>query len=106
MCSTEGVVFAFATSRKAGNAAPMAQSAHRLATAGQYLVAVGLMTDVPDDAIFRRVKDVVQRDRQFDRAQIRRQMPAGLRDGLDQEGAKLIGDDCQFAAIQGAQVGR
>ena len=58
------------------------------------------------DAIFRRVKDVVQRDRQFDRAQIRRQMPAGLRDGLDQEGAKLIGDDCQFAAIQGAQVGR
>jgi hypothetical protein len=36
---------------------------------GQHLVRIGLVTDVPDEAVVRRVEDVVQRDREFDRAE-------------------------------------
>jgi RND family efflux transporter MFP subunit len=46
----------------------LAQPRHALAPAGQDLVRVGLVADVPDDAVERRVEDVVQRDREFDQA--------------------------------------
>ena len=50
----------------------------RFAPAGEDLVRIGLVADVPDDAVVRRVEDVVQRDRQLDRAEVRRQVAAGL----------------------------
>ena len=52
---------------------------------------IGLVTDVPDDAVIRRVEHVVQRHRQFDDTQPGAEMPAGDRDGTDGFGAKLIG---------------
>ena len=45
----------------------MPQPAHLRAPAGEDLVRVGLVADVPDDAVARRVEHVVQRDRQLDR---------------------------------------
>ena len=62
---------------------------HALAPAGQDLVRIGLVADVPDEPVVRRVEDVVQRDRQLDRAEVRRQVAAGLRDALQHEGAQL-----------------
>ena len=61
--STEGVVLAFDAAREAGNAAPLPQLRHAFAAAGQDLVGVGLVTDIPDQAVARRVEDVMQRDR-------------------------------------------
>ena len=46
---------------------------------------VGLVPDVPHQAVVRRVEDVVQRDRQLDRAEVGRQMPAGAGHRLEQE---------------------
>ena len=78
MRGAEGVVLAFVAARKAADAAELAQRVHALAPAGQDLVRVGLVAHVPDQPVVRRVEDVVQRDRQLDRAQVARQVAAGL----------------------------
>ena len=78
---------------------------HRLAPAGQDLVRVGLVADVPDDAVVRRVEDVVQRDRELDGAEVRRQVAAGLRDRIEQERAQLARELAQLARGR-ARAGR
>jgi hypothetical protein len=44
------------------------------ATAGQYLVGIGLMSHIPDQAVMRGIEHVMQGDGQFDRAQTRGEM--------------------------------
>jgi hypothetical protein len=85
VASAEGVVLAFGAAREAGDAATLAQTGHRSAATGKDLVRIGLVSDVPDDAIARRVEDVVQGDGQFHRPQIRSQVAAGAGDGLHQK---------------------
>ena len=98
----EGVVLALVAARKAGDAARTgAAVAMPLAAAGQHLVGIGLVADVPDDAVVRRVEDVMQRDRQLDRAEIRRQMAAGPADRIDDELAQLVR---RAAAAAGARA--
>jgi hypothetical protein len=46
------------------------QLRHPFAAAGNNLVRVGLVADVPNDPIVRRVVDVMQRDGQLDGAEI------------------------------------
>jgi hypothetical protein len=65
--------------REAGHAVLHAQPLHAGAAAGQGLVRIGLVADVPHQAVGRRVEHVVQGDGQFDRAEVGRQMAAGLR---------------------------
>ena len=48
-----------------------------VAPAGQDLVRIGLMADIPDQPVARRVEDVVQRDRQLDDAEAGAEMAAG-----------------------------
>ena len=79
MRGAEGVVFAFLAAREAGDAAYLRSVLHALAPAGENLVRIGLMTDVPHQPVVRGVEDVMQRDGQLDRAEIGRQMPAGAR---------------------------
>ena len=50
-----------------------------VAAAGQYLVRIALMADVPDQAINRRVVQIVQRDSQLDHAEICTEMAARTR---------------------------
>jgi hypothetical protein len=67
---------------------------------------VGLVADVPDHAVVRRVEDVVQGDGQFHRAEVGGQMAAGLRHRLDEEGAQFLARVPQFACDRVlAQVG-
>jgi len=106
VANAEGVVGAFGALWKAGNAAVHAQRAHAFAAAGQHLVGVTLVADVPDQAVFRCVEDGVQGDGQFDRAKVGRQVAAGLRDRVDQEGAQFACQLWQLLAVQSAQVGR
>ena len=77
MAGDEGVVLAFLTLGEAGQTVGLAQRVHALAAAGQYLVGIGLVADIPDDAVFRRIEHAVQRDGQFDDAEVRRQVAAG-----------------------------
>jgi hypothetical protein len=83
----ERVVFAFGAAREAGHAAVLAQVRHAVTAAGQDLVRIGLVPDIPHDPVVRRVEHVVQRDREFDGAEVRAEVPAGLRHGVEQEAA-------------------
>ena len=105
MRGAEGVVLALVAARKAGDAAELAQRRHAVAPAGQHLVRIGLVADVPDDAVVRRVEDVVQGDRQLDGAEVRRQVAAGLRHALHHELAQLGGELLQLGARQAPHVG-
>ena len=75
MRGAEAVVFAFRALGEAGQAAALTQRPDAVAPPGQDLVRIGLMADVPDQPVVRRVEHVVQRDRQLDDAK------AGARDG-------------------------
>ena len=105
MGGAERVVFAFRALGEAGEAAALAQRADAVAPAGQDLVRIGLMADVPDDAVARRVEHVVQRDRQLDDAETGAEMAAGHRDGADRLGAQFVGDLGEVAFAQLAQIG-
>ena len=49
------------------------------------------MADIPDEAIARRVEDVMQRDGEFDGAEPGGEMAAHLADGLDEKLAQFVG---------------
>ncbi len=102
----ERVVLAFVALREARQAIQLAQRRHAAAAAREDLVRIGLVADVPDDAVARRVVHIVQRDGQFDRAQVGRQVAARFRDRLEQELAQLLGQWRELGARQLAQVGR
>lgn len=68
MSGAEHVVFGFISTQEPADAAVLLYRGQRFATASQNLVGVSLVSDVPNQTISRRVKRVVQRDRQLDRA--------------------------------------
>ena len=90
MRRAERIVFALAALGKAAEAAALAQGADAVPPAGDDLVRIGLMADVPDQPVLRRVEDVVQRDRQLDHAEARPEMTAGAAYRVDHLGAQLI----------------
>src|SRR5437764_8368110 len=106
MRGAEGVVLRFRAARKTGDAVDHAKARHGLATAGEDLVRIGLVSHVPDDAVFRRLEDVVQRDGQFDRAKVRREVAAGLRHRLEYESAQLVGELAKLATLERAELRR
>ena len=65
---------------KPGDAARLAQAGHRCAAAGEDLVRIGLVADVPHDAVARRVEHVVQRQGQFHCTEVGSEMATGLGD--------------------------
>ena len=105
MGGAEGVVGALAAPREAGEALGLTQGADALASAREDLVGIGLVADIPDQPIIRRIEDIVQRDRQLDHAQTRAQMPARDRDGVDHLGPQLVRHLFQVALGQLAKLG-
>ena len=91
MTDAERVVLAFEATRERREAALVLDGLQPLAATGQQLVRVGLVTDVPDQAVVRRVENVVQRDREFDRAETGGEVTAHLADGVHQEFAHFDG---------------
>ncbi len=55
------------------------------------------MADIPDQLICRRVKGVVQRNRQLDYSQPRAEMPARLRDRINEIFPYIRADGFQIA---------
>ena len=104
MRRAERVVFALGALGEAGQAVALAQRADAVAAAGEDLVRIGLMADVPDQPVVRGVEHVMQRDRQLDDAEAGAQMPAGDRHGIDRFGAQFVGNLPQLAFAQLAQV--
>ena len=89
MADAEGVVFALGAQREGRQAAVLLDGVQLFAPAREYLVRVGLVADIPDQAVVRGVVDVVQRNGQFDRAEAGGEVAAAGADGLDQELAQL-----------------
>ena len=92
--------------RETRDPAVLPQVRHPLAPAREDLVRVGLVADVPHQAIVGRVEHVVQRDGQLDGAEVRTEVPARLRDRLEQVAAQLDGQLLQLGAIEAPQVSR
>ena len=84
----------------------LSQRADPAAAARDDLVRVGLMADVPDQAVLRRIEDVVQRHRKLDDAQSRAQMAAGHRNGRNRLLTQLVGKLAQLVGAQTTDVGR
>ena len=63
------------------------------------------MADVPDDAVSRRIENIVQRHGQFDHAETGAQMPAGHRHRADRLGAQFLGDLGEVVLAELAQIG-
>ncbi len=106
MRGAERVVFALRALGEAGEPAALAQRADAVAPAGQDLVRIGLVADVPDQPVARRVEDIMQRHGEFDDAEPGAQMAAGDRNRADRLGAQFVGERAQVACRQLAQVGR
>jgi len=54
-------------------------------------MGVGLVTDVPDQPVFRRVEDIVESDGELYDPEARSKMPATDRDCINGLGTQLIG---------------
>ncbi len=71
-----------------------------VAAAGKDLVWIGLVADVPDQAVVRRVEHVVQSYRQLDDAQPGAEVTAGDRDSIDGLPPQLVGKLTELALLQ------
>ena len=89
-----------------GKTAPLAQCANTLAAPGQDFVGISLMTDIPDQAVVRRVENIVKGDGEFHHAEPGPEMTTGLRHGIDHFGAEFRGKLEQIALRQHAKVRR
>ncbi len=96
MRRAERVVFALGAAGEAGQAAALAQRADAVAPAGQDLVRIGLVADVPDQPVARGVEHRVQRHGQLDHAEAGAEMAAGDRDRVDRLGAQFVGKLAQL----------
>ena len=84
MTRNKGVVLAFLALGEAGKPALLPQGGKLLPPAGQQLVRIALMPDVPHDLVVRAVKNTVQSNRQLHRPQVGCQMSPCFGGGLDQ----------------------
>ena len=101
----EGVVLALGAEHEAVEAAGLADGMEAVAPAGEQLVHVGLVADVEDEGIGRRIEDAMQRDGQLDHAQIRPEVAAGLGQHGDQFVADFLGQRGQLVHRQLFNVG-
>ena len=106
MGRAERVVFALAAPGEARQAAFLAQRADAAPPAGDDFVRIGLVADIPDQAIARRVEHVVQRHGELDHAQPGAEMTAGDRHRRDRLLAQLVGELAQLVGLQPTDVGR
>ena len=85
MRGAEGVVNTLFAAGKSSDAALLAQFRHPRFAAGQNFMTICLVAYIPHQAIIRCVENVVQRNGQFYRAEVRREMAAGGGDRFNNE---------------------
>ena len=105
MRGAERVVFALGALGEAGEAAAGAKRADAVAPPGEDLVRIGLVADVPDQTVARRVEHVVQRHRELDDAEPGAEVAAGHRYRVDRLLPQLVRHLPQLGLFEAAQVG-
>jgi len=106
MRRAEGVVLAFAAAGEAGQPASLPQCANAITSAGENLMWVSLMANVPKNFIVGRIKDVVQCHGEFDYAEPRAKMAPGIGHRIDHFLAQLVGHLPHFIRGEFPKVGR
>src|SRR5690606_7054023 len=84
------VVGRLGPARIAGEPTRVPESVEVGGAAGEDLVDVCLMPDVPDETVLRRVERAMQGDRQLDHSEVRGEMAAGHGDLLEDELPDLL----------------
>ena len=69
-------------------------------------MGIGLVADVPDQPVARRIEHVMQRDRQLDDAEAGAKMSAGNRNRVDGFLAEFVGDLPDLFHLESAQIVR
>src|SRR5205823_14054954 len=100
------IMLAFGSQKKTIEPAVLPHRGKAVETPGKYLVHVTLMTDVHNESVARRVENPVQRDGQFDHAEIWTKMPACLRKYSDQLIAHFLRQLRQILFAQRFDIGR
>jgi hypothetical protein len=98
------VVLGLEARAERGQAAVLADRVQLVAPAREDLVRVGLVADVPQDLVLRRVDQRVDRDRDLARAEVGAEVPADLADRVDQQLPHLLGDRLQLVLAERVQV--
>src|SRR5262245_57520720 len=75
MRRSEAVVFAFRAFGEAREAATLAKGPDLVPPGGEDLVRIGLMANIPDQPVARRVEEIMERDGQLDDAEPCPKMP-------------------------------
>ncbi len=105
MTDAETVVDAFGARREWREPAALLDASEAPAPAGQHLVRIGLVADVPDQTVVRRVEYVVQGDGEFDGAEPGGEVAAHRADRVDQEFAQFRRERGEFPGGERTQVG-
>jgi hypothetical protein len=100
------VVLGLGDRAERGEPAVLADRAQPVAAPGEDLVRVGLVPDVPEDLVARRVEQAVQGDRQLARAEVRAEVAADLADRVDDQLADLLRDILELRVGELVQVPR
>ncbi len=101
---TKLIVLALASLQKAGNPVPLAQAGKLVVASGQKLPGIGLMPDIPDNLVDRRLELIEQRDGELDHPQACADVTAGDRTALDEAVANLLRELGQLVALETLQV--
>src|SRR5262249_9224182 len=98
------VVLGLVDRAERGEALVLADRRELVATAGEDLVRIRLMADVPQDLVRRGVEQRVQRDRELARPEGGAEVAADLADGGDDVRPDLAGDLRELILVEVVQV--
>ena len=106
MACPESVVGALLHARKSADAAQLPVRVELFPTAGEYLVGIGLMADVPDHLVVRRVIDVMERYGEFHGSETRCEVSRIHAEFRYHEVSEFCSERFQFGDGESAQVFR
>jgi len=92
MAHAEGVERAFAASGEGSEPVFALDGLQPVAASGQDFMRIGLMPHVPHQPVMRRLKDIMERDRELDRSQTGGEVATHLAYGLNQVLTQLGGE--------------
>ena len=99
------IMFAFGAEQKSVKPFVLPHRIDAIEAAGKHFVDVALMADVEDEFVPRRSEDPMERDGEFDNAEIWSEMAAGLRENPDQRFAHFLRELWKVLFIQRLDVG-
>lgn len=106
MSSREGIVFALFDAWEAAQSMELSVGMETFATAREYLMGIGLVADIPHDAIFRGIEHIMESHGEFDDAETGAEVSGVLGALVDDELSEFRAELRQLLSRQLSEVGR